>query len=207
LDSKSSLSIGMQVSNSLIQEMEVVGFINSCFDEDLFATHTAYNSVKQFRGIINHATHAQLVLSNHLYQIVPVPNGKETFMQGILTPIYQELVFAENELAINIEELYMPALQGNHLYNKIKARIGTGVEVSDYMLRKADFPMSIQAEEGKAVLHIQPGELLCKNKHQQVKSVGINVLAVCRYIHPATGIINYAQFNLSEIYVEYENNI
>lgn len=201
LDSTSKLSSGMQVSNSLIQEMEVVGYVNSCFDEELLVTLTGFCSPNQYRGIINHATQTQIVCSNHLYQILPVPNKRDILVQGILSPIYKDLIFAEAEMSISVDSLELPDLRGNQLYQRIKARIGNGTIINDHMLRKAGFPENIQAEDGKAILHIRQGELLCQDKNQNVKSVGRNILALCRYVHATTGNVCYAQFELTDLYL------
>lgn len=199
LESTSELSSGMLVSSSLIKEMEVVGYVNSCYDEELLATHMGLHSTKQYRGIINHAAQSQIVCSNHLYQILPMPNGNDILMQGILSPIYKDLIIADEEMAINLESLELPFLTDNQLYRKIRARIGKGVVVDERMLRKANFPENIKAEDGKAILHIRQGEVLCRDKYQNVKSIGRNVLALCRYVHSATGNVCYAQFELTDL--------
>lgn len=200
LDSTSKLSSGMLVSCALIPEMEVVGYLNSCFDEEMMAVNTGFNSQNQYRGIINHAAQNQIVCSNYLYQIMLVPGDKDILTQGIVSPIYKDLIFAKAELSINVDSLELPSLRGNSLYKKIRSRVGTGVFVDNRMLRKADFPENIQAEEGKAIMHIQPGDLLCQDKRGDVKSVGRNILALCRYVHAATGNLCYAQFELTELY-------
>ena len=66
-----------------------------------------------------------------------------------------------------------------------------------------DFPKeyNITAKNGKAMLEIQIGSILCLDRNGDVKSVGEEILAVCRYLDPETGVLNYAQYSLDELFV------
>lgn len=201
LDSTSTLSNGMKVCSSLMQDMEVIGYVNSCTDDNVISDLKWYSSQVQLNTIVNHSNQSQIVCSNHLYQILPSPNGKELKYQGFLSPIYPKIVLSEKEWNINVESLHIPSLRSNMLYFKIKARFGTGVTVNRRMLQQANFPDTITAEEGKAIYHIPMGAMLCMDKEGQIRGVGENILALCRYVLPSTGVVNYAQFELTELFI------
>lgn len=201
LDSTSKLSSGMQVSNSLIPEMEVVGYINSAQIDNLMQQG---GSLSSFAAIVNHAVSGQVVCSNYLFQMMDDPSHFKTQSIGKLFPIYKRLKLSDSELDINIEQLEIPSLYENSLYKRIKARIGTGVEVFEHEFRKSNMPDNIHLEEGKAMFHVAKGAILCYDRHNSCRGVGENILALCRYVHAATGNVCYAQFDLSDVYMTTE---
>lgn len=92
------------------------------------------------------------------------------------------------------------------LYRKIKARIGSGLAVTEYMLRKNGFPENIIEEDSKAMFIAEEGTILLKDKDGSIKSIGEEILAVCRYLHPETGTMCYTQLGLDELFVENDHD-
>ena len=202
-DTHLSLTNALQVSNSLISNMEVVGYINSCSDEKML--NALFNSTS-LNGIANHDSRQQIVCANHLYQVLPYSNGSQLQMKGVLFPIYTSLTVADEDMKVNIVQLEIPSLHTNYFYKKIKARISEGFIVDENMLKKAKFPDTIVVEDGEAIMLVRKGATLCMNKDRQIKGIGEAILALCRYVHPATGIVNYGQFELTDLYIDDNEN-
>ena len=97
---------------------------------------------------------------------------------------------------------YIPSLIGKELYRKIKSRHGNGVTVRDYDLKKANFPSCISAIDGKAILTAPAGHVQILDKDGVIKSIGENIMVVCRYLHAETGTMCYTQYNLNEVFVD-----
>lgn len=93
-------------------------------------------------------------------------------------------------------------MRGKQLYRKIKSRHGNGVTVRDFDLRKADFPSRISAIDGKAMLSAPAGHVQILDKDGVIKSIGENIMVVCRYIHAETGTMCYTQYNLNEVFID-----
>ena len=117
-------------------------------------------------------------------------------------PIFQSLVVSESEGQYNVEDLYVPSLVGRQLYRKIKSRLGNGVVVREYDLEKAKFPSYIKAIEGKAILNAPKSHIQIIDKDGEIKSIGENIMVVCRYLHTETGTMCYTQYNLNEVFVD-----
>ena len=205
LESK-QLSSNIIVSSVLLDKLEVYGYVNSCRHEDMIQMPKNNYSVAYLNGIINKSPHSEIVCSNFIYQVVPFFDGKESSSIGLHIPIYKSLCVLSEQAKYNLEELYIPSLRANSLYRKIKARIGTGVEVTDYMIRKNGFPENIVEEERKAMFVAEEGTILLKDKDGCIKSIGEDILAVCRYLHHETGTMCYTQLSLDELFVDKEND-
>ena len=201
LESK-QLSSNIIVSSFLLEKLEVYGYVNSCRHEDMIQMPKNNYSVACLNGIINKSSHSEIVCSNFIYQVVPFFDGKQTSSIGLHIPIYNSLCVISEQAKYNLEDLYIPSLRANTLYRKIKARIGTGVAVTDYMLRKNSFPENIVEEESKAMFIVDEGAILLKDKDGCIKSIGEDILAVCRYLHPETGTMCYTQLSLDELFIE-----
>lgn len=190
---------GMIGSSILIDKLEVYGYINTCKDEDMYSeTYLGYS----MNGVINKDSKNQIILSNSIHQVTMNYRGKEIVPEVSIFAVYKSLSVSEAENSYNIEDLQVPSISGKQLYRKIKSRTGTGVVVYDYELKKAKFPSNIRAEEGKAILSAPEGHIQMFDKDGVMKSVGENIIVVCRYIHTETGTMCYTQYNLDEVFVD-----
>lgn len=194
-----SVHCGMIAKSNLIDKLEIYGFANACKDEDM------YNDVYAgliLNGIVNKEPKRQIVLSNYIYQVTTHYSGKEITREGMAIPIFQSLVVSESEGQYNVEDLYVPSLVGKQLYRKIKSRHGNGVVVREYDLEKANFPSYIKAIEGKAILNAPKSHIQIVDKDGEIKSIGENVMVVCRYLHSETGTMCYTHYNLNEVFID-----
>ncbi len=199
LKNHGSVHCGMIGKSNLIDKLEIYGFVNACKDEDM------YNDVYAgliLNGIVNKEPKCQIVLSNYIYQITTHYSGKEITREGMAIPVFQSLVVSESEGQYNVEDLYVPSLIGKQLYRKIKSRYGNGVVVREYDLEKAKFPSYIKAIEGKAILNAPKSHIQIIDKDGEIKSIGENIMVVCRYLHTETGTMCYTQYNLNEVFVD-----
>lgn len=199
LKNHGSVHCGMIAKSNLIDKLEIYGFANACKDEDM------YNDVYAgliLNGIVNKEPKRQIVLSNYIYQVTTHYSGKEITREGMAIPIFQSLVVSESEGQYNVEDLYVPSLVGRQLYRKIKSRHGNGVVVREYDLEKAKFPSYIKAIEGKAILNAPKSHIQIIDKDGEIKSIGENIMVVCRYLHTETGTMCYTQYNLNEVFVD-----
>lgn len=196
---KGSLNSGLIAKSNLIDKLEVYGFVNACKDKDMYEKlYTGYI----LNGIVNKEPKRQIVLSEHIYQVTTNYSGEEITREGHVTPIYQRLQICHEMKKYNVEDLRVPSLIGNKLYRKIKSRHGQGVIVTAREIEKAKFPSYITEEEGKAILSAPEGHVRCLDNDGLIKSIGENVMVVCRYLHPETGTLCYTQYNLNEVYVD-----
>ena len=153
-------------------------------------------------GIVNKEPKCQIVLSNYIYQVTTHYSGKEIKREGMAIPVFQSLVVSESEGHYNVEDLYVPSLVGKQLYRKIKSRYGNGVVVREYDLEKAKFPSYIKAIEGKAILNAPKSHIQIIDKDGEIKSIGENIMVVCRYLNTETGTMCYTQYNLNEVFID-----
>lgn len=199
LKNHGSVHCGMIAKSKLIDKLEIYGFVNACKDEDM------YNDVYAgliLNGIVNKEPKCQIVLSNYIYQVTTHYSGKEITREGMAIPVFQSLVVSESEGQYNVEDLYVPSLVGKQLYRKIKSRYGNGVVVREYDLEKAKFPSYIKAIEGKAILNAPKSHIQIIDKDGEIKSVGENIMVVCRHLHTETGTMCYTQYNLNEVFID-----
>ena len=190
---------GMIAKSNLIDKLEIYGFTNACKDEDM------YNDVYAgliLNGIVNKEPKCQIILSNYIFQVTTHYRGKEITREGMAIPIFQSLVVSESEGQYKVEDLYVPSLVGNQLYRKIKSRHGKGVVIREYDLEKAKFPPYIKVIEGKAILNVPKSHIQIVDKDGEIKSIGENIMVVCRYLHSETGTMCYTQYNLNEVFVD-----
>ena len=175
LKNHGSVHCGMNAKSNLIDKLEIYGFANACNDEDM------YNDVYAgliLNGIVNKEPKRQIVLSNYIYQVTTHYSGKEITSEGMAIPIFQSLVVSESEGQYNVEDLYVPSLVGRQLYRKIKAI------------------------DGKAILNAPKSHIQIIDKDGEIKSIGENIMVVCRYLHTETGTMCYTQYNLNEVFVD-----
>lgn len=199
LKNHGSVHCGMNAKSNLIDKLEIYGFANACNDEDM------YNDVYAgliLNGIVNKEPKRQIVLSNYIYQVTTHYSGKEITSEGMAIPIFQSLVVSGSEGQYNVENLYVPSLVGKQLYRKIKSRHENGVVIREYDLEKAKFPSYIKAIEGKAILNVPKSHIQIIDKDGEIKSIGENIIVVCRYLHTETGTMCYTQYNLNEVFVD-----
>lgn len=193
---------GIIASSNLIKRMEVYGFVNMQSVNEINLEKILGDSF----SMINKAPYKQFVMSGYIYQIHQYVKRTGMTMgictKGVTAQIYSSLKINHQNIEVNLEEVAIPSLENNKTYNKIRSRYGTGIVVTDRMLDK-DFPKeyNITAKNGKAILEIQTGSILCLDRKGDVKSVGEEILAVCRYLDSETGVLNYAQYSLDELFV------
>lgn len=200
LKDNGSAQCGMIVKSNLVDKLEIYGFVNACKDEDMYSEVRARRLI--INGIVNKEPKRQIVLSNYIYQVTTHYSGDEIIRDGIAIPVFQTLLVSESEGLYNVEDLYIPSLIGNQLYRKIKSRRGKKVTVRKYDLENAKFPSCIKAIEGKAILNVPAAHVQFLDKDGVLKSIGENIMVVCRYVHAETGTMCYTQYNLNEVFVD-----
>lgn len=200
LDKYGWLRSRMVAKSILIDEVEIYGFIN-CSKEML--------DEYKLLGIVDKDPSRQIIQCNYMYQIIDWFDGNKVQQKGLVTPIYVGLQKCGVDTEINIEELYIPDLINHELYKRIRSRKGTGVVVTVQLVNKhkskAWTEHNILIKDGKAMMPIHKGDILCQHIiDNSTKSIGQELLAVCRYIHSATGRMCYTQYGLDELTVKDE---
>lgn len=185
---------GMIGSSNLIDKLEVYGFVNSFndeIDENMFE-RTCLNFLS--KGVINKDPHGQIVLSQHLCQLSAWDNKKT------VTEIYPKLLVSKSVVKYNLEDLYVPSLRDKQLYQDIKSR----KKIYDICnkFKKGGFPSNYKLEDGKIIIEAPKLHIKCLDNDGVTKSIGDNLIAVCRYLHSETGTMCYTQYNLNEVYVD-----
>jgi len=210
LDKYGYLKKGIIARTTLIDEVEIYGFINC--SEEMF-DEFQYDRYKLL-GIVNKDSRRQIIQSNYMYQIIEWVDDGKIKKVGFNTPIYAKLYKSDIDTEINIEELYIPDLINHMIYQQIRSRYGTGVEVTTKMINKCK-PVkgarniweeyNITIKDGKAIMPIHKGDILCQHiMDGSTKSIGKKLLAVCRYIHNITGHMCYTQLELDELIIDDE---
>ena len=193
LQDHGSIQSGIIVNSTLTNKLEIYGFVNACRDEDMYNDALAGLFIN---GVINKEPSRQIVLSNYIYQVTHHYRGKE------IIQVFRSLCVSKSEECYNVEDLYIPSLIGKTLYKKIKSRFGNGVPVRESKLRKEGFPSNIIEMEGKAIFKAPEGHIQLLDKDFVTKSIGENIMAVCRYLHDSSGTMCYTQYNLNELYID-----
>lgn len=199
LKKNGSVQSGITAKSNLIDKLEVYGFVNACKDEDMY--NVGYTGCF-LNGIVNKEPACQIILSNYIYQVTTHYSGKDLTREGMPIPVFHTLAVSKSEGQYNVEDIYVPSLIGKQLYRKIKSRHGTGVTVSDNDLKKGNFPSCISAIDGKAIMTAPAGHVQILDKDGVIKSIGENIMVVCRYLHAETGTMCYTQYNLNEVFVD-----
>lgn len=207
LDKYGWLRSRMIAKSILIDEVEIYGFVNcskGMRDEYKFGQ---YNLL----GIVDKDPSRQVIQCNYMYQIIEWFDGNKVQQTGLVTPIYVGLRKSGIDTEINVEDLYIPDLIHHELYNRIRSRKGTGVEITEQMVNKYKLTKGTWAEhgifikDGKAMMPIHKGDILCQHIiDNSTKSIGQELLTVCRYVHKTTGRMCYTQYGLDELTVKDE---
>lgn len=200
------LASNIIVSSVLIKKLEVYGYVNSCRTENMLNIPKDSWAKIGVNGIVNKSPISEIVCSNYIYQVITLFDGKQASSIGIASPIYNSLYINKKETKLNLEDIYIPSLFSNPAYRKIKARVGTGVVVTEGMINRSGFPKNIIAEDNKAMFIAEEGTILLKDKDGSIRSVGEEILAVCRYLHPETGTMCYTQYSLDELFIENDDD-
>lgn len=199
LKKNGSVQRGITIKSNLIDKLEIYGFVNACHDEDMYIEN--YSNLIM-NGVVNKESSQQIILSRHIYQITTHFSGKNVIQGGMTVPIFDTIKTSEEEREYYVEDLYIPSLVGKDLYRRIKKRFGQGEIVNERMLQNNRFPDNIKAVEGKAVYIASAGHVQLLDRDGKTKSIGENILAVCRYLHPVSGAMCYTQYNLNEVFVD-----
>ena len=207
-----SLRRGMVVHGALVEDMEIYGFLN--YSSEIIYERK-YNEF-DLLGIVDKDPSKQIICGNYMYQVVEWFDGKKVQYSGRITPIYDILGKSTVDRSIDVANLYIPSLISHELYKRIRSRKGTGVTVTDYDVRRyvkkddAWSSLGIYLENGKACLPVHEGDLLLwrnldwPTEGGAIKSVGEEILVVCRYLHKSTGRMCYTQLGLDEITINAE---
>lgn len=198
LQKEKFLQSGIIVKSNLIEKLEVYGYANACNDDNIYGY---YYGNYYLNGIVDKENKGQIVLSNYILQVTTHHLGKEIRTEGLRIPVFKTLSISEVEENYNVEDLYIPSLVNNRYYIEIKRR-ESGSIFTDYKLKKANFPVNITALEGKAIFNAPAGHIQLFDKDGVMKSVGENIMVVCRYLHEVSGHICYTQFNLNEVFID-----
>ncbi len=198
------LKYGMIVKGTLIKELEIYGFVNSSKEMIDELKSNQFNLL----GIVNKAPNQQVIRGFYMYQVVEWFDGENVKQTGLTTPIYIGLRNCREDIELNIADLHIPNLISNNLYCLIRSRRGTGVEitpqlVNKYKAAKIFADNNIIIKEGNAFLQVKKGDTLCIHAlDHSVKSIGQELVAICRYVCKTTGHLRYALFDLSELTIE-----
>lgn len=202
LEQEGFLSCNIIVSSALIKNLEIYGFVNSC-DREMIVSESNYNkTTNKLNGVVNRDYSNPIISSNYMYQVMDYFNGAAFMTTGLQTPIFKSLLMCSEETELNVENIWIPSLWANSYYQKIKSRVGTGVAVNEYEIKKAKMPSSITAKDGKAMLAVSTGAILMIDSSGEVASVGDDVLVVCRYINNQTGRLCYVIYGLDELFYD-----
>lgn len=194
LEERRVLGSSILASSVLIKRLEICGYLNSCTSDK-----KVFNNLSHYISLANKAPYRQFVCSGYLYQVQEYESLKELKQRPIVLPIYSELSICKTGFEIDLEEITIPILEKSQTYREIQSR-KKGVRVTDQLLRKAEYPSFIYANNGRAIVKIKEGDILCKDKDGNNKSLGNEILALCRYLHPETGTMCYTQYSLDELY-------
>ena len=200
LKKNGSVQSGITAKSNLIDKLEIYGFVNACKDEDMY--YKNYNRGLVLNGIVNKEPKCQIILSNCIHQVTSHYSGNDITREGRVIPIFHTLAVSESEGQYNVEDIHIPSLIGKQLYLNIKSRYGNGVIVCDKDLKKEKFPSCISAVDGKAIMTAPAGHVQLLDKDGVIKSIGENIMVVCRYLHAETGTMCYTQYNLNEVFVD-----
>lgn len=179
------LTKGLIVESTLINRLEVCGYISSRIPH----------------CIVNKAPHSQTVTSGYLCQTMVSQTGSTTEqVKRITVPIFHSLAFCKEAFEIELSKFYIPSLADNPAYCQImKGEHRQNVYAMNRMLQ--DSPIPLEKRDSEIIAQVPKGSILCKDKDGCIKGLGEDILAVCRYIHPETGRMQYVQYELNELFV------
>ncbi|MBQ2397914.1 MAG: hypothetical protein II304_12910 [Bacteroidales bacterium] len=194
---------GLIVKSMLIDHLEIYGFINHSKDIEFNPS----NYGKELANIIvDKASTKQIIQSNYMYQVLNI----EGHSKGFVSPIYSRLRKSENDIEVDIKQLYIPDLINNTIYHKIRSRYKDGnqpitLQISQQRTLEKYLEISIKKEKIMVLIH--KGDILCQDiGNDTIKSIGKEILVVCRYIHNLTGNTCYTLYGLNEITIEDKDN-
>lgn len=198
LNKYGTLETGMIVKSVLVDKLEVYGFVNSGIID--------YIDYILNKGIVGKAPTNQIIQSNYMYQVMDI----EGESKGVVTPIYNTLKKSKKDLEVDIKQLYIPDLVNNDTYRRLRSRYKDGnqpIVLKAYEERTLKEYLEISIKEGRLMVHIHEGDILCcqlcqYNLEESIKSIGKEILVVCRYIHDLTGNMCYTQYGLDELTIE-----
>ncbi len=202
------LKYGMIAQCALIKEIEIYAFANC--SKDMFEKFR-YNQY-HLLGIVDKDSTHQVIRGTYMYQVVEWYDGEKVQHTGITTPLYLGLRLSKEDTEMDIANLYIPDLISNELYKIIRSRRGSGVEVTPQLVNRYKVPKgihdiwsshNIEVKDGKAYLPVKKGDILCIHAvDHAIKSIGQEIIAICRYTCKETGRLVYANFNLDELTIE-----
>ncbi len=192
LERSGHLDSNMTASSILIKKLEVYGYINSRHQSDIFDNFSAFL-------IINRDAPNEILCSNFLYQ--------KSDNVSIVVPIYKSLRKCEAYTEYHLEDFYVPSLMSNRWYREIMTRSKYASLGRMPAARRDAEALGVLVQENMALFPVEEGRILCLDKDGEVKSVGEELLVICRYLHDGTGRMCYAKYSLDELYIDDENEL
>lgn len=200
LEKEKELHSGIAVSSSIINKLEVYGFLN-CKGREEILSGCDNQDINSYGDVeMNYDTSKCKIFSFYLKQ-----NSK-------VTPIYPTISICQENASIDVKGLYIPSFIGtrtksqkildDELYSDIKHRFGTGYQVSENAWEKARWPSKYSLVAGDVMLHIKKGEIVLQDKDGCIKSVEDSIVVLCRYVHEETGEIRFLFSRLEQLYYE-----
>lgn len=194
----------LKIKTKLINDLELCGFVNSCDILNMWRIASYNQQVLAVNGFIDKNFNHNIICSGYLKQILEIPGAKDQKLSSfnIVSQIFTSLSLSKEDTTFNLVDMYIPSLRGNALYKKIKEKKHDESTIAESNFSKYDFPDNIKKIDNRIKIEVQAGSILCLDKFGCVKSVGENIMAICRYLHESTGVLHYAIFELDEIYTE-----
>lgn len=185
LKAQKTIQNGMLVKSSLIDKLEIFGFLNDTEPEN-FLNNICELTI-QTDGSVN------------LHNMISIYSG---FMKtgNKAYEYYTSLSINDSRMEINIENLYIPSLSRKDLYKSIRKKSNTR-QITDDLLWKKFLTTSVIAKDGSAIRVIEEGEILMKDRHGNVKSVAEDIVVICRYVNNATGLLSYTMLSINDLFV------
>ena len=207
LQTEKVLQSGLVVSSTLVDRLEVYGYINSCrgYDVKVNKFGSGYN-VFGYNDFVNNVTIGEVVCAGFLMQPVLLVDEYGRSVNGMkIHQVYSVLEVAKEPLKLDLANLDVPSLGYHPVYKKIRKKDSrVAFSDSDVKMEK-EFPEKIKKRSDfghNFDYYTEVGDILCRDKAGIVKGIGEHLMALCRYLAPQTGLMCYAQFDLDELYVE-----
>lgn len=202
LQTEKVLQSGLVVSSTLVDRLEVYGYLNSCVGEDIVKN----GYINRYNNFINVQTIGEIICAGYLMQPAIVSDNGRGKFETKMHQVYSALELAKEEIKYDLADLDIPSLYYNLVYVGIRKK-NHKIDCPDYRIKNWVwmFPDNIK-KKSDASLEFdyisKVGEVLCRDKDGAVKGIGEHLMALCRYLAPQTGLMYYAQFDLDELYVE-----
>lgn len=189
---------GTKVSCELIPEMVIHGFVSNDLAGE--ADVPLKSIISDMAGL---SADNQVVCSDRLFQVHVVAERTKECAKNVVMPIFHHVELDPEPHELPLETIYYQPLTGDITYNCIKAcKGGGGYNVSESSFRNTKLGDKLIVKDHRAFLKTEYGDVICKDAEGCITGVCGCFLVLCRYIHQATGKMNFALFEMNELYVE-----